>query len=374
MQCNECGESAKDITLRYCENCGAKMPMPPPGTTRTTGTRRSLTTTGRPRVVPARLPPHDDDTEEQSVSPHVARPADRDEQTDPGLPAAPARPAAPAYDGPVWLAHVPGHSPTVLGLGLVGLAIFLSILPFFSGVGPLWTLLVLVGGGLLTVRELRAAGLSHPALDWVPAPWLGPLLPALVTVLLVALAVRMLSLGLTPLLWLGGAGLVAHDQYRKVYVGEQGFSHFFEPRQLLRGPSLVALVGVGVCLLALFLTWTPSTPPRRAVSSGAPSQLRMMDPPPGVSSYELPNSAGWDQSPAVVLELLLLGVLALLALHPEEPRPSWLRLAPVGVVAVGTIWVLVSLLTQGLAVGPFVFLGGLVAVGVVSVRELLAAR
>ena len=377
MQCTECGESARDTSLRYCENCGAKMPLPPPGT-RGTGTRRALTSAGRPSVAPTAPPAparrlyDDDDTEEQSASPHAARfAAARDEPTDPGLT---ARPVAPAYDGPPWLAHVPGHSPTLLGLGLVGLALFLSILPFFSGVGVLWTLLVLGGGGLLAVRELRAAGLTHPAWDWVPGAWLGPLLPALVSVLLVALAVRMLSLGITPLLWLAGAGLVAHDQYRKVYVGEQGLGRFFAPRQLVQGLNVVALVGVGVCLLSLFLTWTPHTPTRRVVSSGGPPQLRVIEPPPGTASYELPNDAGWDQAPAVGMELLLLIALALLALHPDGVRQPWMRLAPVGVVAAGALWVLVSLLTQGVAVGPFVFLGGLAALGFVSVRDALAAR
>src|SRR6218665_391977 len=370
MQCKECGEVAKDNTLRYCENCGAKMPPLPPGTPRKTGVRPAIPTTGRPRAyVPARDALPDDDTEEQSRSPHFVPSSAQDEHTDPGIS------ATPPYDGPAWLAHVAAHSPTVLGLGLLALAMFLAILPFFSGVGPFWSLVVLAGGWVVAARELREAQVRHPLVDWVPESLLQPAVPALFAVLVAALALRMVSLGFTPLLWLGGAGLVGYDQYRKVYAGEQGWSRLFVPRQLLSGLSLVALGGVALCVLSLFLTWVPArSPARHATAAAGPPELRMMDPVPASSDYsfQLPDNAGWDQPMAVTMELLLLAVLGLMALHPEVYRPDWLPFAPLGVVALGIAWAVFCLVTLGFSVGPVLFLVGLVAVGVVSGREAFA--
>ncbi len=369
MECKECGEVARDNTLRYCENCGAKMPALPPGTARRTGARPAITTTGRSRpFVPAKDALPDDDTQEQSQSPHFVAPPAREEHTDPGLP------AEPAYDGPAWLAHVPAHSPTVLGLGVLALAVFLSFLPFFAGVGPLWSVVVIAGGWCVAARELREAGLRHPLVDWVPEQLLHPAVPALYAVLVAALALRMLSLGFTPLLWLAGAGLVGYDQYRKVYANEQGWHRYFEPRQLVRGVTPVALAGVALCLLSLFLAWVPTQrAASRAAPRAGPSELRVEESPvPATYDFDLPSNAGWDQPMAVTLELLLLAVLGLMALHPEVPRPDWLRFAPLGVVGLGFVWTLFCLFTLGFTVGPVLFLVGLVAVSVVSGREAFA--
>ena len=171
------------------------------------------------------------------------------------------------------------------------------------------------------------------------------------------------------------AGLVGYDQYRKVYAGEGGYGRFFEPRQLLRGLTPVALGGVGLCLLALFLTWVPSRPSaRRPAFAAGPPELRVMDSAPVSSDYtfELPNNAGWDLALGVPMELLLLAVLAFMALRLEVDRPEWLRFAPLGVVALGVVWTAFCLVTLGLSVGPVLFLVGLAAVGVVSGREAFA--
>src|SRR5687768_9688447 len=84
-RCPECGEVAAEPRLRYCENCGAKMPeyKPPPL------------------------------VDEQASAAAVAKKA---------------RPAPPPYNGPKWLAYVPAHSPTVLGVMLHLLAIGLPLL------------------------------------------------------------------------------------------------------------------------------------------------------------------------------------------------------------------------------------------------------
>lgn len=357
MQCKECGESARDETLRYCENCGAKMPPPPPpGTIRRTTTGVGAVTTGRTRSTAA-----------ARAIPAPAR--DEAEDTDPGL-HTPGRPKAPPYEGPVWLAHVPAHSPSVAGVGLLGVGLVLSILPFFAGVGPFWSLVVVVGGWLVTARELREAGETHALVDWIPDTLLRPVVPAVFAVVVAALAIRMLGLGLTPVLWLGGAALLGYDQYRKVYLGAHGWSRLFEPRVLLRGTAPVALGGVALCLLSLFLTWVPTVTAR---SSGpvpdAPPELRVVDAPAASDDFvygliQESYDKGWDQPLSVCMELLLLAVLGLMALRPEVPRPEWLRFAPIGVVVLGLVWMLVN---GGLLLGPVLFLVGLAATGFAAV-------
>ncbi|HEX8818649.1 MAG TPA: hypothetical protein VF794_01885 [Archangium sp.] len=365
MRCKECGEIAQELTLRYCENCGAKMPTPPPGTplrrpppggvVRTTGSMRS--TTGTARALPVR----DEDTDPGLRAVHAQ---DVDEHTDPG------RPMSPPYDGPAWLARVPGHSPSVAGVGLLALGLVLSIL--FAGVGPFWSLVVFAGGWMVVAREMLAAGEKHPLVDWVPAALLRPVVPALYTAVTVGLAIRMLGIGLTPLLWLGGAGLLAYDQYGKVYAGPEGIGRYFEPRQLLRGTAPVALGGVALCLTALFLTWVPVTGSRYGSSAPvprAPPELRVVDAPRSSSDsvysmFDESYDKGWDQAFSVTMEMLLLAVLGLMALHPEVPRPEWLRFAPIGVVVLGLVWTLVQ---GGLLLGPLLFLAGLAAVGFASV-------
>ncbi|HYO72268.1 MAG TPA: hypothetical protein VEU33_39970 [Archangium sp.] len=362
MRCKQCGEGARDETLRYCENCGAKMPPPPPPGTirRTSASVSALATTGRTRNTAA--------ARAIVPSPEEA------EDTDPGL-HTPGRPKAPPYDGPVWLAHVPGHSPSVAGVGLLGVALVLSILPFFAGVGPFWSLVVVSGGWLVAARELRDAGERHPLVDWVPDSLMRPVVPALFAVVVAALAIRMLGIGVTPLLWLGGAALLGYDQYRKVYVGQHGWSRLFEPRVLLRGLAPVALGGVALCLLSLFLTWVPAMTTR---SSGpvpqAPPELHVVDAPTPSEDFvygliEESYDKGWDQSFSVAMELLLLGVLGLMALRPEVPRPDWLRFAPIGVVVLGLVWTLVH---GGLLLGPVLFLVGLAATGFASVYGAFA--
>ncbi|WP_257457040.1 zinc ribbon domain-containing protein [Archangium lipolyticum] len=368
MRCKECGERAQDPTLRYCENCGAKMPTPPPGSIRRTSTgTTAVQTTGRSRSTStARAVQARDEAEDTNPGPRRVRVDDADEHTDPG------RPAAPPYDGPLWLAHVPGHSPSVLGVGLLGIALVLGILPFFASVGALSALAVVAGGWLVTAREMRAAGARHGLVDWVPDSLLHPAVPAVYTVLTVGLAIRMLGIGLTPLLWLGGAGLIGYDQYRKVYAGESGWSRLFEPRQLVRGTSGLALGGVVLCLVSLFLTWTPG----RSYSGPVPTPQG----PPGLQVVDAPRPSddvvysllaeaydkGWDKPLAEMVELLLLAVLALLALRPEVARPGWLRFAPLAVVVIGLVW---TLACGALLAGPLLFIGGLAAVGFAGVYQ-----
>ena len=62
----------------------------------------------------------------------------------------------------LWTAATLVISMALLGAGLVALAVLLSTLPFFGGIGLGWSLVMLIGSVLVGVRELHAAGRSLP--------------------------------------------------------------------------------------------------------------------------------------------------------------------------------------------------------------------
>jgi len=373
MRCPECGD-ASDGRLKYCEHCGAKMPVSPQATGSRPATRSS-----RPRrdaSEPAYAAEILEEVDAHSRPSPVPSPVSEapalaaEDKTDPER-------SRPAHDGPKWLAHVPAHSPTVAGVGLMAVALVLGILPFFSGPGVPGALLALVAGVVLVARELREVGEAPGFTERLPEVLLRSEAAALSTVVLAAVAVRTLGLGLTPLLWLAGAGLVVHSQWRKVIVGEDGVAHLFEPRQLLLMPRLGVLVGVAVCLLSLFTPWGSVQPDLPTIPDSAP--VPMAPPELRVIPYRRPSDdvlyssagrvtlSGWDMPASVVAELALLAVLALLALRPEVARPAWARFVPAGAVGLVLVWAAVNF---SLLPGPLGFLVGLVPVGVLAVREL----
>lgn len=372
MRCPECGE-ASDGRLKYCENCGAKMPVSPQ---QATGSRPALRASRPSRATsePAYAAEILEEVEAHS-RPHAVGDApelDPEDKTDPGV-------SRPPYEGPKWLEHVPAHSPSVLGVGLIALALVLSILPFFHGAGVLGSLLALAAGGLLVARELREAGEAPGFTDVVPEVLLRPEVSALCTSVLAAVAVRMLGLGLTPLLWVAGTGLVVHDQWRKTLSGPDGVvDRYLEPRQLVVMPRMMALAGVAVCLLTLFAPWaTVSTAmgslPENAPVPQGPPQLRVInsrlasDDVLYARGGDVLSLSGWDVPGSMVVELALLAALALLALRPEVERPSWARFVPAGAVGLSLVWAAVNM---RLGVGPIFFVVGLAAVGFIAFQEL----
>ncbi|MFP2957890.1 zinc ribbon domain-containing protein [Myxococcus sp. 1LA] len=351
------------------------MPEPPKGT----GTRAALRPSRPQRDLsqPAYAADILDEADEHS-RPYVVSDAPElppEDKTDPGQ-------SAPPYEGPKWLAHVPAHSPTVLGIIVMGCAVLLSALLASFGLGLLGTLLAVVGGTVLVAQELRNAEQSPGFTERMPAVLMTPEAAATATVVLAALALRSLSLGVLPLLIVAGVGLVVHDQYRKVIAGPDGVSAYFEPRQLLAMPQLVGLGGVVVCLLALFAPWgteklamdglpdnapVPQGPPElRVIATQRPSDDMLYSYGGGITHLR-----GWDMPASVVVELALLAVLALLALRPEVERPSWTRYLPVGAVALALAF---AGLNMRLLPGPFVFVFGLGAVGFLAVQHLRAER
>jgi hypothetical protein len=122
-------------------------------------------------------------------------------------------------------------------------------------------------------------------------------------------------------------------------------------------------VGIAVCLLSLFFTWTLEG----EVLSAAAGQLRATgDSVYGgagglaVSGFELPMGA--------TVELGLVAILLMLMLRPEVYRPIWLRFVPAGIIVICLAWVLVNLRMK---VGPIMFLAGIIPVGLVAGLQAL---
>ncbi|MFB1484787.1 zinc ribbon domain-containing protein [Corallococcus sp. RDP092CA] len=377
MQCPECGENAADVRLAYCENCGAKMParqLPPPRASSVRGSRPS-----RPASEPA----------------YASEIMDEEEDGPPGRATAPSRGARAQpppeeledeepYTGPRWLKDVPGHSQSVLGVGVVAFSLVLSILPFFPSVGVLGTLLTLVGCVAVVARELRRGGDAPGWVDSVPLVLMRPEVPAAFTLLLVALSVRLLSgFNLLFPLWAAGTALIAVEQYRLVIAEPDGVGRHFDLRSLLGFPRVLALAGVAVCVVALFLPWgkgladgsrVPDNAPVPGSVRGAPPELRVLPTtrPSDDSLYSAGGGvaarSGWDLPLSELPLLVLLSVLVLAALRPDVERPGLLRWAPVGAVSASLLWALAGV---KLAVGPIAFLVGLGAVGFHAARQAL---
>jgi hypothetical protein len=382
MQCPECGESAADVRLMYCENCGAKMPARPAPPPRASGGGSGAvrgSRVNRPVTEPSyasELMDEEEDFRQQGRT--GARSAARPQ------PAAPEPVEEDDYTGPRWLKDVPGHSQSVLGVGVVAFCLVLSILPFFPSVGVLGTALTLVGSVALVARELRRDGNAPEWVERVPLVLLRPEVPAAFTVLLLALSLRLLSgFNLLFPLWAAGTVLIAWQQWPLVISGPDGVARDFDLRALLRFPRVLALAGAAVCVVALFLPWSkvmadgsplPSNVPVPGNVRGAPAELRVLPTtrPSDDSLYTLGGGVavrtGWDLPLSELPELGLLALLLLAALRPDVERPAFLRWVPVGVASVSLLW---GLMGVKLAVGPLAFLVGLVPVGFYAVQHAL---
>ncbi|MFL5348019.1 MAG: hypothetical protein ACJ8AT_24780 [Hyalangium sp.] len=331
-QCTECGTVASEPRLKYCEECGAKMPeyKPPP------------------------LPPEG--------GPGGAALAD-------------SRPAKPAYTGPKWLEYVPAHSPTALGIILHVLALWLSILPSLAGVGPFWSFVMITTGVLMIAREYRTADLPNPLVDWIPEKLLPTSLPFVYSALAVAIVLPMVEFSVQPLLWGAGTALVVWDQRSKASTGREGYGELFDPRSALRGQRVLAFAGIAVCLLALFFTWhvEGEVSNGSGYASVAQGQVRgiHVPQPNGDSLYGNVGAirmSGFELPMGSTVEILLMGILFLIMLRPEVERPVWLRFVPTGIMVIALAWVLVNM---RLKVGPIMFLAGLIPVGLFSAFHAL---
>lgn len=272
--------------------------------------------------------------------------------------------------------RLPGRSLALLGAGLVALAVLLSVLPFFSGIGVGWSLVMLAGSVLVGARELHAAGRALPDPVVRAARWAEhPLFLPVFTVLTFVHAILTLSLGLVPLLWLLAAVVLGYDQRRTLasFMAEEGAPAVAE-RQLARW----VLGGAVVCVVALFFSWgyrgggyflggIQQVHERDTIMDGFTQYHEDR------YSYRFTPMMNWAPAygysgrgrPLVSGVLLGLGGLVVLTRgrRIRSAAPPWVLPVLAGIV---TLWGIAGLSSY---LGPWLFLAGVILVDVAVVRD-----
>jgi hypothetical protein len=251
-------------------------------------------------------------------------------------------------------------------------ALAISILPNMAGLGPFWSFVMVMGGLLVVAREYRRENIPNMFLDWIPEAYTQSIVPTLYSALAIGFLLPMMEFSVQPLLWIPGTILVAGHQWDKVFTDRGGLAAIFDPLQMGRGARVLALVGVCVCMLALFFTWKSVEAPAVTNMGYLTAQDRIrpitMPRPQGDSVYIEPEppTVGMDLPIGATIELGLLAILVLLMIRPQVDRPVWLRFVPIGITAISIAWVLVNMRMK---VGPIMFLVGLVPIVLVSILQ-----
>lgn len=261
-------------------------------------------------------------------------------------------------DDPRLRSRLPGGSLTLLGLGLVGLALLLSFIPFVAGVGFIGSTVVLLWGALVAVNEWRLIsrpGAQEPGAPPVPAlpqslanlprDTRHPGIAQTFALLTCTYALLMLGYGPISLVWLLAAVVLGYDQgWRYFADGSEDSSGLDEGPTGLR-PHRWVVAGAVLCTFALLLPWTRGT-------------------------LQVPSLSGGEQPLSVLTQytLLLLACSAVRHRGLSAFHPLLLILAAVWL----TMWFVLNM--SAYAVGPWFFLPGLLMVDASIVRHLLPRR
>ncbi|HEX5745295.1 MAG TPA: hypothetical protein VFZ09_03565 [Archangium sp.] len=259
-------------------------------------------------------------------------------------------------DDPRLRSHLPGGSLTLLGLGLVVLALLLSVIPFVQGIGFLGSVVVLPWAALVAVNEWRLISSPEaqepgsrpvrplpPALASLPRDTRHPGIAQTFALLICTSAVLMLGFGPISLVWMLAGAVLGYDQGWRYFADRDGDSDGMEDT----GPRLHRWVvaGVVLCTFALLLPWTRGT-------------LRV----PGLSGGDMPLSTH------SLFTLLLLACSGVRHRGLSAFHPLLLILAAIWLV----MWFMLNM--SPYAVGPWFFLPGLLAVEAAIVRHLTLLR
>jgi hypothetical protein len=260
-------------------------------------------------------------------------------------------------DDPRLRSRLPGESLTLLGLGLVGLALLLSLLPFVQGIGLVGSTVMLLGGALVGVNEWRlvtapgtqevrtaAAHSLPPALENLPRETQHPGIARAYAALAFTHALLMMGFGLISVLWLLAAIVLGFDQGRRFFASEE-YEGYLDAGTFHPNLDRWAVVGANVCTFALLLPWVRSNVPMSGLSGG-----------------EQPL-ATFTQFSLVLLAAFALRQWGLSTLHPIVPviMAVWL-----------TLWFF--LMMSVYTVGPWIFLVGLLMVDAAIALRFLKPR
>ncbi|MBZ4372139.1 zinc ribbon domain-containing protein [Corallococcus interemptor] len=286
-------------------------------------------------------------------------------------------------DDPRLRERLPGGSLPLLGSGLVAAAVVAPVLPFVGGgLGLPWSVLMLVGAGMLGAREWVAAGRKLPdalvpVVKWAAHPAFLPMFTALT----VTQAFLSLGFGVAPLLWVLAAVVLASVQWRAFKA-----SSLAEP-SLTKRPADVRLkrwvfAGVAACAVGLLLPWssawslvpTAHLQRERNITIDDNFAWDIQDNDTWkFNTLVLPSGQGAGTgrgrlgATGVVLGLLALGVLGSVR-RAREALPSVVPPVLAGLI---TVWALTGLSAK---LGPWLFLLGILAVDVAVAREWLGHR
>ncbi|HEY3365641.1 MAG TPA: hypothetical protein VGK74_11350 [Symbiobacteriaceae bacterium] len=255
-------------------------------------------------------------------------------------------------EGAIGVANIPGRSVSIVGLALMTVAVLLSVLPRFSGIGFSWSVIMLAGGALVAVHELRPGG---PPPGGLPA-LSHPLIPPVFALLAAVHAFQLLRLGLVPLLWAAAAVLLCSAQYRKAMLAPGRFRQFFDPVLAWYGYRRYLVVGAAVCLGSLFFTWG-ETLGYWTGSLAYDTNGFAWNP----FTYYWPGYAlsGRNQALALFVELCLVALVVWSAHRGNGPMPAWFNRLAAGMAGFLTLWWLVHIQANA---GPWVFLPGLLLI------------
>lgn len=262
------------------------------------------------------------------------------------------------------LDRIPGRSVSLLGLGIMAAAIVVGLLPSFSGVGLAWSAVMLAGGAAVAVDELRAAGRALPSVR-LPRPLADPLFPPLFAALVGVHAFHQLRVGIVPMLWLAAALLLCWDQFRKTLLSPTGFGRYLDFAQAWRGYRRSVLLGAGLCLLSLFLTWGETS---GWLGGGYDYNYRYQgdgeygyqyDYNPAKYYYPGFEISGRNQSFALLAESMLFALLLWTAYRPAGDGSRRADRVALGLAALLALW---GLANAQPSVGVLLFLAGIAVV------------
>jgi hypothetical protein len=249
-------------------------------------------------------------------------------------------------DDPRLRSRLPGESLTMLGLGLVALALLLSLVPFVMGIGFVGSSVVLLAGVLVALNEWRGVtppGTLPPALEKLPEETQHPGISQAFAALVCTQALLMMGFGLVSVLWLLAAIVLGFDQGRRFFASAE--EEDLEAGGSRQGLEPWVVVGASLCTFALLLSWVRSNMPRAGLSGG-------------------------EQPLATVTQLCLV-VLAAFALR----RRGLSALHPIVLVVMAvwlTMWFFLNMSVY--TVGPWFFLPGLLTLDAVVVLHCLQLR